>query len=212
MERRLINAEMEVRAEEGEPLRMVGYAAVFNQWSEDLGGFRERIAPGAFKRTLATSNDIRALWNHEPSFVLGRTLNGTLKLEEDARGLRVEITPPTGGIYDGFVDNVRRGDVNQMSFAFSVVRDDRQRDEKGNQVRILQEVNLREVSPVSFPAYPTTEVGVREWRYMDEGTEEESNGQAPDEIEREAELRAQADERTRMSMKVQLMEVNHGRG
>lgn len=208
MERRLIDAQMEVRAADGEPLRMVGYAAVFNQWSEDLGGFRERIAPGAFKRTL--EGDVRALWNHDPSFVLGRTLNGTLKLEEDARGLRVEIAPPVGGIYDGFVDNVRRGDVNQMSFAFSVVKDDRQRDEKGNQVRILQEVRLHEVSPVSFPAYPTTEVGLREWRYM-EVSDDESNGQAPAEIEREAVLRAQAEQRTRMQMQAKILEVDDGR-
>ena len=209
MERRLIDAQMEVRAAEGEPLRMVGYAAVFNQWSEDLGGFRERIAPGAFRKTLGS--DVRALWNHDPSFVLGRTLNGTLTLEEDARGLRVEITPPAGGIYDGFVDNVRRGDVNQMSFAFSVVKDDRQRDEKGNQVRILQEVRLHEVSPVSFPAYPTTEVGLREWRYM-EVSDDESNGQAPAEIEREAVLQAQAEQRTRMQMQIRILEANDGRG
>lgn len=207
MERRLLNAEMEVRAAEGEPTRMVGYAAVFNQWSEDLGGFRERIAPGAFKRTLG--GDVRALWNHDPSFVLGRTLNGTLTLEEDARGLKVEITPPAEGIYAGFIENVKRGDVNQMSFAFSVVRDDWETDERGAKVRSLKEVRLHEVSPVSFPAYPTTEVGVRELRYL--GEEEESDGRAPAEIEREAELRAQEEQRARMSMQVRLMEVDDGR-
>lgn len=209
MERRVLDAQMEVRADEGQPPMMVGYAAVFNQWSEDLGGFRERIAPGAFKRTL--ESDVRALWNHDPNFVLGRTLNGTLRLEEDARGLKVEITPPAGGIYDGFMANVKRGDVSQMSFAFSVVKDDRQKDERGNNVRVLQEVRLHEVSPVAFPAYPMTEVAVREWRYL-EVAEDESDGQAPAEIEREAELRAQAAERNRMQMQVKLWEVDHGRG
>lgn len=204
MERRIVNAEMEIRAENDTPPVMVGYAAVFNQWSEDLGGFRERIAPGAFKRTLQGNGDVRALWNHDPSFVLGRTLNGTLTLEEDARGLRVQIQPPAGGIYAGFLENVRRGDVNQMSFAFSVVTDEWQTDERGGKVRSLKEIKLHEVSPVSFPAYPSTEVAVREWRYLDQ---EESDGQEPDEIEREAELRAQAEERERMEMQVRLMEV-----
>lgn len=208
VEKRVMDAQMELRAAEGERPVLVGYAAVFNQWSEDLGGFRERIAPGAFKRSLA--GDVRALWNHDPSYVLGRTLNGTLALEEDARGLRVEITPPAGGIYDGFLDNVRRGDVNQMSFAFSVVKDAWEVDERGNKIRSLQDVRLYEVSPVTFPAYPTTEVGTREWRYL-EVAENESDGRAPAEIERETELRAQEAERARMSMTVRIVEAHDGR-
>lgn len=119
MERRCFEAEMEVRDAESGAATLAGYAAVFGEWSEDLGGFRERIAPGAFQNTL--SGDVRALWNHDPAFVLGRTTNGTLRLAEDDRGLRVEIDPPAGALFDSFLENVRRGDVTPMSFGFSVL-------------------------------------------------------------------------------------------
>ena len=94
MEKRCFEAALEVRQGETGTTTLVGYAAVFGEWSEDLGGFRERIAPGAFQAAL--TGDVRALWNHDPAFVLGRTTNGTLRLAEDGRGLRVEIDPPEG--------------------------------------------------------------------------------------------------------------------
>jgi HK97 family phage prohead protease len=153
---------------------LAGYAAVFGEWSEDLGGFRERIAPGAFQAAL--TGDVRALWNHDPAFVLGRTTNGTLRLAEDERGLRVEIDPPEGPLYAGFLENVRRGDVSQMSFGFSVIEDEKSYGEKGERLRLLKEVRLYEVSPVTFPAYPQTEVSVREWPRR-EGTAEPMSGE-----------------------------------
>ena len=77
----------EIRADEEN--KIVGYAAVFNQLYVDLGPFREKIAPGAFKKTIQEA-DVRALWNHDPNFVLGRTKSGTLKLQEDDKGLAIE--------------------------------------------------------------------------------------------------------------------------
>jgi HK97 family phage prohead protease len=190
MERRLVEMEVETRDAESGGVTLRGYAAVFDKWSVDLGGFREKILPGAFKRTLETA-DVRALWNHDPAVVLGRTRNNTLRVVEDDHGLRVEIDPPRGGLFDGLVENVRRGDVTGMSFAFTVNED--AWDGKRTQ-RMLRDVNLHEVSLATFPAYPQTDIAVRSVTLEDY---EESDGQEPDEIEREDVLRAQADQRIR---------------
>lgn len=133
-----------------------GYAAVFNELSEDLGGFREIIAPGAFKG--AGERDVRALWNHDSNLVIGRRGAGTLRLIEDDRGLLVEIDPPASAGW--MLESIRRGDVTQMSFGFRTLRDDWDyRD--GGVIRTLELVELIEVSPVAFPAYPHTEAALR---------------------------------------------------
>ena len=89
IERRVYPTEIEVRRVGGKPPKLVGYAAVFDSLSDDLGGFREKIAPGTFKKTIRRS-DVRALWNHDPNYVLGRRKAKTLKLKEDEHGLRSE--------------------------------------------------------------------------------------------------------------------------
>lgn len=161
MERRVVNASsLEIRQEDDEA-RLVGYGAVFNSLSENLGGFREQIAPGAFSRSLAEGDDIRALWNHNSDMVLGRTRSGTLRLSEDDTGLRAEIDPPESA--SSLIESVRRGDVSQMSFGF-VVRANGDRvdeDEDGMLLRTLTDVRLMEVSPVAFPAYPETSIDAR---------------------------------------------------
>lgn len=136
-----------------------GHAAVFDQLSEDLGGFRERIAPGAFAGTLGNA-DIRALWNHDPAIVLGRAGAGTLRLAEDDTGLAIEIDlPDTSWGRDAGI-SIGRGDVNQMSFGFRALYD--HWDEvNGEIIRTLLAVELIEVSPVTFPAYPQTYVSAR---------------------------------------------------
>jgi HK97 family phage prohead protease len=152
--------EMRVIRAEGQPAKIEGYAAVFDKMSEVMWGFREVIRPGAFTNTLKTA-DVRALWQHDPSMPLGRTKNGTLELAEDAQGLRISITPPDTQWGRDAVASIERGDVDQMSFGFSTVTDSWGKDEADFPLRELLEVNLWEVSPVTFPAYPDTTVAVR---------------------------------------------------
>lgn len=151
---------VEVRAAGDGPPRLVGYAAVFDRPSEDLGGFVEVIRRGAFSKTIQEA-DIRALWNHDPNYVLGRTKSGTLSLMEDDHGLRIEVVPPDTTWARDLMETIRRGDVDQMSFGFRPIRDRWQTDERGQVTRELLEVALFDVSPVTFPAYPQTEVQVR---------------------------------------------------
>lgn len=139
-----------------------GYAAVFNVLSDMLyWGFREKIAPGAFANSLENGYDIRALWNHDQNFPLGRTKNDTLRLKEDNTGLATEIVPPQSGYANDFVESIRRGDVDQMSFGFQTLEDTWDILDDGTYVRTLVKVRLFEVSPVTFPAYPDTSIGVR---------------------------------------------------
>lgn len=151
---------VEVRAADGAALMIVGHAAVFNARSEDLGGFREKIAPGAFTRTIAT-DDIHAVWNHDERIVLGRKKSGTLRLAEDEQGLAIENdAPDTQYVRDVVIAPIKRGDVDQMSFMFQTI-EDAWNVVDGENVRTLLEVKLFEVSPVTFPAYPQTDVSAR---------------------------------------------------
>jgi HK97 family phage major capsid protein/HK97 family phage prohead protease len=151
--------------------KLVGYAAVYAPaMSEDLGGFREKISPGAFDKSLESNADIRALWDHNTSQPLARTTNGSLKVSSDKRGLRVEIELPEGVSYaDDLRQLVRSGVVNQMSFGFLVPPggDTWDKDEDGNALRTLNSIDLHEVSVVSIPAYPDTTVALRGLRHVE---------------------------------------------
>lgn len=139
-----------------------GYASVFDSWSEELGGnqpFRERVVKGAFEETIQ-NDDIRALFNHDPNYVLGRNKAGTLILEEDDKGLHVRITPPDTQWAKDLLVSIKRGDITQMSFGFTVILD-RWNYEDNTDVRELLKVKLYDVSPVTFPAYTQTECGIR---------------------------------------------------
>jgi HK97 family phage prohead protease len=155
IERRALSAPLEVRAD-GQTV--AGYAAVFNSETDIGGMFREKIAPGAFKPSL--NGDVRALWNHDSSNVIGRTKAGTLRLAEDNKGLAVEIDLPDTQVGRDLRENMRLGNVDGMSFGFRVTK--QQWDETGDiPVRTIEEVELFEVSAVTFPAYEATEIALR---------------------------------------------------
>lgn len=162
LEKRHLPFEVRVERRDDGKVIIRGHAAVFGQLSEDLGGFREQIAPGAFAEALQT-DDVRALWNHNPDFILGRNRSNTLVMSEDSRGLAIEIDPPdTQTVRDLVIVPMERGDVSQMSFAFSVRPggQDWAKDDEGRVVRTLKKLRLYDVSPVTYPAYPQTDVSV----------------------------------------------------
>lgn len=165
IEKRTISLEgMELRSDEGHPV-LEGYAAVFNQ-ATNLGSFDEVIAPGAFRKTLGAGPDVRATIEHEGGLTtIGRTLNSTLFLAEDGKGLRVKIFPPDTQAGRDAVTLIRGGFVNQMSFAFRVPKggDEWKAGKDGRSLRTLKEVDLHDgdVAVVSYPAYPTTSVEAR---------------------------------------------------
>jgi HK97 family phage prohead protease len=155
-ETRVSDAQFEIRAV-GDKLTFSGYAAVFNSDSQPLP-FIERIAPGAFKRSLQSRNDVKLLWNHDSGEPLASTRSGTMRLVEDSKGLRVEaeLAPTTRGKDLSIL--MERGDIDKMSFGFNVQSDSWSPD--GN-VRTLESVRLLEVSIVTFPAYESSVAQVR---------------------------------------------------
>lgn len=164
LERRNVATTLELRedAPDDGNIHMRGHAAVFGRKSDDLGGFREVINPGAFKDVLDMHPDVRALFNHNPDKVLGRTRSNTLDLREDPRGLHYYVqAAPTSYARDLEI-LLKRGDVDQSSFAFSMGTDSRERweeSEDGEIVRTILKVDgLYDVSPVTYPAYPQTDV------------------------------------------------------
>jgi len=157
---------MELRLSEGDAPTLEGHIAVFNQLSEDFGGWREKIEPGAFAESIGR-DDIRALWNHENDLVLGRNTAGTLTLSEDETGLFFKNTPPETAWFKDRAVSIRRKDVTGASFGFYTESDQWEKMD-GVDIRTLKKVTLVEVSPgVTFPAYPQTDVAIRSleaWR------------------------------------------------
>ena len=168
---RMENAEYE-----GNTIR--GYAAVYNSDSEWMGGFYEQIATGAFDDVL--DNDTRAYFNHDENLLLGRVSSGTLRLGTDARGLYYEVDLPNTSYANDLVELMKRGDVNQSSFAF-LIDSDRWEERDGKTYRIIEKVSrLLDVSPVSQPAYPdaTSELVTRNNTPESEGAEVEVKAEA----------------------------------
>jgi HK97 family phage prohead protease len=159
---------VELRGDAKTPI-ITGYAAVFYD-PADAGteykmysDFIERISPGAFDRAMK-EDDCRALFNHEPTIILGRTTSGTCKLYKDAKGLRYEITPPDTNTAKEILESIRRGDISGSSFGFRV-RKQTWKEEKTDRgwvdYRYLDDVELLDVGPVTFPAYTATTTGMR---------------------------------------------------
>ena len=155
LETREFEHGLELR-EDGDQMTLTGYAALFNSRSENLGGFTEVIAPGAFTRSLKSRNDIKLLWNHDTGAVMGSTRAGTLTLTQDDRGLHVEASLPNTTHGRDAKELIRRGDVSGFSFGFTIPgRGGDEWNGEGTE-RTLKSVRLHEVSLVAFPAYPAT--------------------------------------------------------
>jgi HK97 family phage prohead protease len=150
---------VEIRVEEGS--RMVsGYAAVFNSPSVPMGNVIEKIARGAFSSSI-NSKDICALWNHNPDYVLGRTGAKTLTVTEDDKGLAFRLDLPKSTWGDAVLEAINRRDVEGMSFGFMLKQDDWTKGSDGKWNRTILDVELIEVSPTAWPAYPATSVDAR---------------------------------------------------
>lgn len=137
-----------------------GYAAVFNSPTDIGGMFTEIIAPGAFVDAITSNEDIRALFNHDWNNVLGRTKSGTLRLSEDARGLKFEVDLPNTTLARDLSESLKRGDISQCSFGF-IPTGETWDWEPEIPVRTINSVELHEISVVSIPAYEDTEVSLR---------------------------------------------------
>lgn len=154
VETRTNRADFEIREVENGGMTFEGYAALFDSASEPLP-FIERIAPGAFRGSLKQRNDIKLLWNHDTGLVLGSSRAGSLSLQEDSRGLKVRAELPNTTAGRDAAELLRRGDVDAMSFGFSVPRDGDSWNADGTE-RTLNQIRLHEVSIVAFPAYSAT--------------------------------------------------------
>jgi uncharacterized protein len=165
IERRTFNMEFRAAVKDEKP-GIKGVAAVFNSLSDNLGAFREQITPGAF-RTALINADVRALFNHDPNMILGRTKSKTLRLAETDSGLEYECDMPDTSYARDLMACMQRGDISQCSFGFSVKDggDKWERDNvSGEWLRtILADgiEKLYDVSPVTYPAYAQTECALR---------------------------------------------------
>jgi uncharacterized protein len=166
-ERRSLTQAHELRAETEEAGKryLSGYAARYNVLSEDMGGWRERIMPGAFARALREHQDVAHLHNHDASRLLGRTTAGTTELTEDEQGLHFRTLLPNTSVARDLEENLARGEVTGNSFGFVATRsawvdDPKADDESMRCIRELHDVDLFDVSTVTFPAYPHTSVSL----------------------------------------------------
>lgn len=157
LETRVLSTDSFEIREDADGMHLEGYAALFNSRSENLGGFTETIRPGAFRASLKSRNDIKLLWNHDSSAVLGSTRAGTLTLTEDDRGLRVSAMLPNTTHGRDAKELISRGDVTGFSFGFSMPERGGDEWSADGSERVLKSVRLHEVSVgVAFPAYPET--------------------------------------------------------
>lgn len=159
-ERRTVAFEAELREEDGKA-EFVGHAAVFNRKANIADLFLEQVAPDAFRKTIQES-DVRMLFNHNPDLVLARNRSGTLRLSQDDVGLKTEADLDRRQTYANDLSiAMERGDVDQMSFGFRVVKDEWDFDSHDLPLRTIVEAQLFDVSPVTYPAYVETDAAIR---------------------------------------------------
>lgn len=164
-ELRFAVSPLEERSSTDGRISMRGYAYRFNELSHDLGGFRERIVPGAGAPSLR-QNDVYATFNHDTASLLGRTSSGTLRVGEDREGGWYEIDLPDTTVGRDVAELLKRGDLQGSSFTFRVLDGGQRRaeaddTETGLPIREITAMDVREVGPVVNPAYPTTQAALR---------------------------------------------------
>lgn len=178
IERRTLPAPIRAQTRDDGSWQIAGLGVIYNSLSENLGGFREIIRPGAATDVLAGSPDIRGLFNHDPNLVLGRTVSGTMTVTETDGGVEYLIDPPDTSYARDLRELLDRGDVSQSSFAFRVASDGYHWDEDeetGALVRVITNFSgLYDMSPVTYPAYRETVSGTRDEGSLLVGVERES--------------------------------------
>ncbi|MEM6397491.1 MAG: HK97 family phage prohead protease [Bacteroidota bacterium] len=164
-ELRSYSLDVELRAAQ-DSRTIEGYAAIYES-PTDIGPFDEVIAKGAFAN--ADISDVRALFNHDPSAILARTKSGTLSLTKDEKGLHFRFDAPNTTAGNDLIESVRRGDVNQASFAFVIDKDTWAKRDGGRELRIIQKIKtVYDISAVTYPAYEDTDVALRSKAAHDE--------------------------------------------
>lgn len=160
--------KIEIRQEGDDgPVTLVGRAIVYNTLSHSMYGFREKIQPGAFTKSIGEGgDDIRFLAYHDSGKVLARESAGTLKLNDTDEGLDFEAELPNTSVARDLVESIRRGDIDGMSFGFNVNQDSWDRTDEEGDVRTVIEGRVREISAVAFPAYPATDVEARSFEMV----------------------------------------------
>ena len=177
IERRVFSTKVEVRsAGDDGSIPMSGYAALFDTRAEIYPDFFEEIAPGAFRDAIGR-DDVRLLINHDPNFVLARTASGTLRLSEDATGLANDADMAPTSYARDLAISMERGDITQMSFAFRSEAEDWTELPTGAWLRRVNQVQLFDVSIVTYPAYQGTEAALRSAEMFREKVEELRQGQ-----------------------------------
>jgi Escherichia/Staphylococcus phage prohead protease len=214
LERRMYVTEFRAVKQDNQPTKLVGYAAVFDQ-PADLGYFTEVVKPGAFTRTLREGADVRALFNHDPNYVLGRSKDGgktgTLSLAEDATGLKFEVEMPDTQVARDLMTLVDRGDVAECSFGF-IVREQNwnavtDADGDTQEIREILDVDLLDVSAVTYPAYSGTSVEARSKFMFPDGAPERRAEQptATEQAKTEPDLDTAAIDCMRMRIRIALL-------
>lgn len=138
-----------------------GYFALYESETELWAGSYEIISKGAFENTIQ-KNDIRALWNHNTQYVLGRNKNGSLELKADDKGLFATIKLPNTQYAEDLYSLVKRGDIDQASFGFNILDEELEELADGGYRWRIKDIDLHEISVVTFPAYENTSVQARE--------------------------------------------------
>lgn len=172
MEKRIVDiTNVQTRSKDNEPLKISGYAVVFNSRASIGDFFDEQISPGAFKRALSENGDIRALFNHNWDKVIGRTKAKTLTLREDDKGLYFELELPNTSYARDLAESMERGDINQCSFSFNATKEDWDYN-SDPALRTVIEADLYEISIVSIPAYDDTEAALVRSKEIDKSVEQ----------------------------------------